>query len=201
MIDYIRGKIDTLTPTDVVVEAAGVGYVMGISLSTYAALQGKEEVKVYVSERISEDAHVLFGFATRGERECFELLISVSGIGGQTARLCLSAFTPAELANTIATENVGRLKAVKGIGPKAAQRIIVELKDKMLNASFAGEAANASSPKGTAGNAEVAEEAVSALTMLGFPTPAARTAVGKAQEEMPSAKVEILVKMALKLMK
>ncbi len=201
MIDYIRGRVDRLTPTDAVVEAFGVGYAMAISLSTYAALQGKDEVKVYVSERISEDAHLLFGFASRGERECFELLVSVSGIGGQTARLCLSAFTPAELAHTIATENVGRLKAVKGIGPKAAQRIIVELKDKMMNASFADASANAGAGQSAPVNSQCAEEAIGALTMLGFPTSAARAAVDKALEAEPQAKVEQIVKAALKLMK
>ncbi len=200
MIDYIRGTVDSLTPTDVVVEAHGVGYAMFISLSTYAAIQGREEVKLYVSESLREDAHLLFGFATRSERECFEMLTSVSGIGGQTARLCLSAFTPAELAAAIAGEDVARIKSVKGIGPKAAQRIIVELKDKMAGASFVG-----GSP-GAAATAPVlvsvaAQEAVSALSMLGFPPAAAKAAVQKAAQEDSDAKVEKLVKAALALMK
>ncbi len=200
MIDYIRGTIDRLTPTDVVVEAAGVGYAMFISLSTYAALQGKEEVKVYVSESIREDAHLLFGFATREERTCFEMLTSVSGIGGQTARLCLSAFTPKELAAAIAAEDARRITSVKGIGPKAAQRIIVELKDKMAESPFAG-TSDVAAGKVAVQSSEAAEEALSALTMLGFPAAAARAAVNKAVEEQPDAKVEAIVKAALKLIK
>ena len=131
MIEYIRGIIDELTPTEAVLEANGVGYKLAISLNTYSALQGKNGARLYAYESIREDAYQLFGFATKREREIFELLISISGVGGQTARTILSAYSPAELASIISNEQANMLKSVKGIGPKAAQRIIVELKDKI----------------------------------------------------------------------
>ena len=136
MIEYIRGIVDEVTPTQAVIEASGVGYALSISLNTYTAIQNKKEARLFVYEVIREDAYLLFGFATRIERDLFALLLSVSGVGGQTARMILSAFTPADLANIVQTEDARSLKSVKGIGPKAAQRIIVELKDKMT--SFMG---------------------------------------------------------------
>ena len=131
MIEYIRGTIAELTPTQAVIDCGGVGYGLSISLNTYSAIQGQREARLYVYESIREDAYQLFGFASRQERELFLLLISVASIGGQTARTVLSAFTPAELAAAIRSENERMLRSVKGIGPKAAQRIIVELKDKI----------------------------------------------------------------------
>ena len=141
MIEYIKGTVDEITPTKAILEASGIGYALNISLNTYTAIQNKKEAKLYVYEVIREDAYLLFGFATRIERDLFELLLGVSGIGGQTARMVLSAFTPADLANIVQTEDVRSLKGVKGIGPKAAQRIIVDLKDK--GGSFIGTSGSA----------------------------------------------------------
>ena len=131
MIAYIKGIIGELIPTEVVIEAAGVGYGLTISLNTFANLQGKESAKVYVKEVIREDAHDLYGFSSKQERTLFEALTSVNGIGGQTARMVLSAFTPAELAEVIQSEQTAMLKSVKGIGPKAAARIVLDLRDKV----------------------------------------------------------------------
>src|SRR5574344_1392897 len=132
MIEYIKGELTELTPALATIEAAGVGFGLNISLITYTAIQGKKDVKLYVYEAIREDAHLLYGFATKQERELFTLLVSVNGVGGQTARMILSAFTPAELAGIIQNEDVRSLKSVKGIGPKAAQRIILDLRDKVM---------------------------------------------------------------------
>ena len=174
MIEYIRGIVDELAPTQGVLEAAGVGYALGISLNTYTAIQGKQQVRLFVYEYIREDAWQLYGFATRAERELFMLLINVQGIGCQTARMILSAFTPADLAGIVQAEDVRTLKSVKGIGPKAAGRIVMDLKDKMM--SFMGE-----SSMGDGGSASMTvvpamvDEAVQALTVLGFsPAPAQR---------------------------
>ncbi|MBQ2045097.1 MAG: Holliday junction branch migration protein RuvA, partial [Bacteroidaceae bacterium] len=168
MIEYLRGRLSELTPAMAVVDCGGVGYGVNISLNTYAALQGKDEVKVWIYEAIREDAFQLWGFSTRAERSLFMLLISVSGIGAGTARMILSAMTTAELCNVISEGNDKMLKQIKGIGPKAAQRIIVDLRDKIgslgIDASVAPSASSAASP---GVNAEVLEEAVSALTMLG----------------------------------
>ena len=131
MIEYIKGELTEVTPAYAVVEAHGVGYGMNISLNTYSGIQNKKDVKLYVFESIREDAHVLFGFANRQEREMFLLLITVSGVGANTARMILSAMSPAELCNVIATGNEKLLKTVKGIGLRTAQRIIVDLKDKL----------------------------------------------------------------------
>ena len=163
MIEFIRGNIDDITPTKAVIEANGVGYALNISLNTYTAIQSNKDAKLYVFEVIREDAYTLFGFATHLERDLFELLISVSGVGGQTARMILSAFTPADLANIVQTEDVRSLKSVKGIGPKAAQRIIVDLKDKMTNFIGSSESSGNTSPEVKA-NSPIIEEAVQALT-------------------------------------
>ncbi len=198
MIEYIKGKVDELTPTQAVIEAGGVGYLLFISLNTYSAIQGKAESKLYAYEAIREDAHLLYGFSTKEERELFLLLISVSGVGGQTARMILSAFTPAELTHAIRNEDTRALKSVKGIGPKAAQRIIVDLKDKMkiVGADITG---GSSSPTG--GNAlhSGAEEAVAALTMLGFPPAPTQKVVLQIVKEQPELPVEQIVKLALKM--
>ena len=136
MIEYLKGILDELTPTEATIECGGVGYLCNISLNTYSAVQGKGEVRMFVHEAIREDSWTLYGFATKQERELFKMLISVSGIGGNTARTMLSAFTPSELCDIITNGNDKLLKTVKGLGAKTAQRIIVELRDKV--AAFGG---------------------------------------------------------------
>lgn len=199
MIEYVKGQVAELTPAIAVIECHGVGYCLNISLNTYSALQGKQEAKLYVYEAIREDAHVLFGFATRQERALFLLLISVSGIGGNTARMILSALTPVELINVISSGNDKLLKTVKGIGLKTAQRIIVDLKDKIATVEIGGNTGlttRVTSP--LAQNSEVMEEAVAALTMLGFPpAPSQKVALAILKEE-PDAPVERVIKLALK---
>ena len=197
MIEYVRGELAELTPAMAVVDCNGVGYAANISLNTYAAIQGKKECKLYIHEAIREDAYVLFGFADKQERELFLLLISVSGIGGNTARMILSALSPSELINVISNENANLLKSVKGIGLKTAQRIIVELKDKMKTGSVAAATAGMSTlitPEST----QVQDEAVSALTMLGFPQAASQKVVLAILKEDPDAQVEQVIKLALK---
>lgn len=200
MIEYIRGIVDELTPTQAIIEAkSGVGYALSISLNTYTAIQNKNEVRLFVYEVIREDAYLLFGFATRIERELFELLIGISGVGGQTARMVLSAFTPADLANIVQSEDVRSLKSVRGIGPKAAQRIIVELKDKMTNFMGTG---NAAAADGT--NVQVAspvvDEAVQALAVLGFSLAPTQKVVMQIVKDDPSIPVEGIIKKALKML-
>lgn len=177
-----------------------MGYAANISLNTYSAIQGKKTCKLYVYEAIREDAYVLYGFADRQERDIFLLLISVSGIGGNTARMILSALSPSELVNVISTENANLLKTVKGIGLKTAQRVIVDLKDKvktmgMAPADGAGGLGGALLP---AANAEVQEEAVAALTMLGFAAAPSQKVVLAILKEEPDAPVEKVIKLALK---
>ena len=199
MIEYIRGTIAELTPTQAVIDCGGVGYGLSISLNTYSAIQGQREARLYVYESIREDAYQLFGFASRQERELFLLLISVASIGGQTARTVLSAFTPAELAAAIRSENERMLRSVKGIGPKAAQRIIVELKDKIPLAL--GETTD-TAPASTAAvaNTEIVEEAVAALTMLGFPPAPSQKTVLAIVKDSPTLAVEQIIKQALKML-
>ncbi|MBQ5818748.1 MAG: Holliday junction branch migration protein RuvA [Bacteroides sp.] len=196
MIEYVRGELAELTPALAVIDCNGVGYAANISLNTYAAIQGKKACKLYIHEAIREDAHVLFGFADKQERELFLLLISVSGIGGNTARMILSALSPSELVNVISNENANLLKSVKGIGLKTAQRIIVELKDKLKTGTVAASAgiSSLSSPA----NAQIQDEAVSALTMLGFPQAASQKVVLAILKEEPDAQVEKVIKLALK---
>jgi Holliday junction DNA helicase RuvA len=199
MIEYIRGELTELTPAQAVVEAGCVGYGLGISLNTYSAIRGKKEVKLFVYEAIREDAYVLFGFATKQERLLFLLLISVPGIGANTARMILSEMTPAELCNVISTGNDKLLKGVKGIGLKTAQRIIVDLKDKILSSGVA-QSVPANGSVSTVNN-KVTDEAVSALTMLGFAPAASQKVVIAILTETPDAPVEMVVKMALKQIK
>lgn len=203
MIDYIKGKIDSLTPASTVIEAYGVGYAMAISANTYTALQNikKDEIaKLYVFEAFRQDAAImLFGFASKDERELFELLIGVSGVGGQTARAILSAFTPSELSAIIQQEDVKMLKAVKGIGPKAAQRIIVDLKDKVASVDTQANTA-ITSDSGTAINKEIVNEAIGALTILGFPPAMSHKAVISILKEDANLGVEQVIKKALKML-
>lgn len=194
MIEYLRGELTELTPTTAIIECCGVGYETSITLNTYSALQGKKDVKLYIYEVIREDAHLLFGFCNKQERELFLLLISVSGIGGNTARTILSAFTVTELCEAIATGNEVAIKGVKGIGLKTAQRLIVDLKDKIKNI---GAEFTAGTTVATVNN-ETAENAISALVMLGFPSAATNKVVQSILKGEPTATVEQVIKLALK---
>lgn len=196
MIEFVKGRIEKLDPAQVVIETAGgVGYLLNISLNTYSAIQNSQEAKLYVNEAIREDAYVLYGFADRRERELFLLLISVPGIGGASARMILSAFSPSELENIISTGDERLLKQVKGIGLKTAQRIIVDLKDKMRVESATASCLSASIDK-TAG--ENIENAVAALTMLGFQQSQSLKTVQSIIKENPDFTVEAIIKEALK---
>ena len=193
MIEYIKGTLEDLTPTQAIIDCSGVGYGLNISLNTYSAIQGKTSVKLYVYEAIREDAYVLYGFVSKSERELFLLLISVSGIGGNTARMILSALSPNELRNVIVNENANILKQVKGIGMKTAQRVIVDLKDKVKL-----ESGNINAGDGALVNNNIQEEAVAALTMLGFAAAASQRVVMNILRESPDATVENVIKLALK---
>ena len=194
MIEYISGEVVELTPASAVVETAGgVGYFLNISLGTFSSLKQGEKARLYVYEAIREDAYVLYGFKGRKERELFQLLISVSGVGPNTARMILSSLSPEELEQVVATENVSLLKAVKGIGAKTAQRIIVDLKDKIKST---GSPLVNSMPKVS----EVYEEAIAALSMLGFAPQASQKAVQKLLQDTPSIRVEEVIKQALKML-
>lgn len=200
MIEYLRGELTEIEPTYAVIECNGIGYGLNISLNTFSAIQGKGSCKLYVYESIREDAYVLYGFVSKEERELFLLLISVSGIGGNTARMMLSALSAQELVNAISSEDANALKNVKGIGLKTAQRIIVELKDKMKNIGLLPDGSVATTKSSTAVNSKVAEEAIAALTMLGFaPTPSQK-AVNSILKSDPEASVETVVKTALKML-
>ena len=196
MIEYIRGELVEITPAMAVIDCNGIGYGIHISLNTYSAIQGKKSVKLYIYEAIREDAHVLFGFSTKQERELFLLLISVSGIGGNTARMILSALSPAELCNVISSGNEKLLKGVKGIGLKTAQRIIVDLKDKI--ATTGGETVSGSTATLSPAHSEVYDEAIAALTMLGFAQAPSQKVVTAILKEEPDLTVEKVIKLALK---
>ena len=197
MIDYISGKIAELTPTRVVLDNSGIGYAIEISLQTYAALESQKEAKVYIYHHIqsSSDVELFYGFSSKDERSIFELLIRVSGVGVNTARVILSSFSADELREAILSENVAAIKSVKGIGLKTAQRMVLELKDKIS--------------KGEGGVSEVllvsdrnavAEEAAAALQMLGFSKPNISKAIQKIVSSNPNIKVEELIKQALQML-
>ena len=196
MIEYVKGELAELSPATAIIDCNGLGYAVNISLNTYSAIQGKNTCKLYIYEAIREDAYVLYGFADKQERELFLLLISVSGIGGNTARMILSALSPSELVNVISTENANLLKTVKGIGLKTAQRVIVDLKDKIKTA--APVAGGGQSTLLSAMNTEIQEEAVAALTMLGFAAAPSQKVVLAILKEEPDAAVEQVIKLALK---
>ena len=215
MIEYVRGELAELSPATAVIDCNGVGYAANISLNTYSAIQGKKTCKLFIYEAIREDAYVLYGFSTRQERalflllisvsgiggntEIFLLLISVSGIGGNTARMILSALSPSELVSVISAENANLLKTVKGIGLKTAQRLIVELKDKIKTVGMAAVGGTTSAGMLLqSANAEVQEEAVAALTMLGFAAAPSQKVVLAVLKEEPEAPVEKVIKLALK---
>lgn len=207
MIEYIKGELTELTPAMAVVEAGGVGYGLNISLVTYSAIQGRKDVKLYVHEQLvaggRDDSFTLYGFSTREERELYRMLLSVNGVGANTARMILSAMSPVELCNAIASGDERLLKSVKGIGPKAAQRIILELKDKIVQSGIAEElhVPTPTAVQNAGINKEVRDEAVGALTMLGFsPAPTAK-AVNEILRSNPDMTVEQVVKQALKMIK
>lgn len=190
MYEYIKGKVEELSPAMAVIEASQIGYAINISLNTYAALEGKAEAKLYIYEAIREDAFVLYGFSEKSERELFLLLISVSGVGANTARMILSSFSVDELQAIISGENVNQLKAVKGIGLKTAQRIIVDLKDKVgKETSPIGSQIQANNNR---------EEALTALVLLGFNRSASAKVVDKIIAAEPNISLEKIIKDALK---
>jgi Holliday junction DNA helicase RuvA len=200
MIEYIKGELTDLTPALATIEAAGVGYGLNISLNTFSAIQGKKEVKLYVYEAIREDAYVLYGFINKKEREMFLLLITVNGVGANTARMMLSGMSVSELCNAISTGNARLIQSIKGIGKMTAQRIIVDLRDKIVSLGIADEIPAGGAVQAPVNNA-VRDEAVSALTMLGFaPAPSQKVVVAILQEQ-PDAPVEQVVKLALKQIK
>ena len=201
MIDYIKGELTELTPALATVEAAGVGYGLNISLNTFSAIQGKKEVKLYVHEAIREDAYVLFGFVNKKEREMFELLITVNGVGANTARMMLSGMSVSELCNAISTGNARLIQNIKGIGKMTAQRIIVDLKDKIVALGIADQTVPDPAYSGGEAAAVVKEEAVSALTMLGFSPAPTQKVVMQILKEQPDLPVEQVVKLALKQIK
>lgn len=215
MIEYIKGTLTELTPTNAVVEAAGVGYSIAITLPTYSALIGKEAngdaalngangengemVKLFITEVIREDAHELYGFVVRAERQLFELLTTVSGVGAATARMIMSAFSAEELRMLIATGNSKGMAKVKGLGPKTAQRIIVDLKDKALKLDLGGDPTELPMLEVEV-DTGLKAEAISALTMLGFAAAASGKAVDKILKAEPSLAVEGVIRKALTML-
>lgn len=206
MIEYIKGTLAELSPALAVVEAYGVGYALNISLTTYTKIQGLKDVKLFVHEQLTtggrDDSFTLYGFATKQERELYRMLISVSGVGANTARMMLSSLTPTELCNAIANGDEKIIKSVKGIGLKTAQRVILDLKDKIVSTGIAEELHVAKQHSaGPSVNTAVKDEAVSALTMLGFsPAPSAKVVV-EILTAQPDLQVEMVVKEALKRIK
>jgi holliday junction DNA helicase RuvA len=191
MIDYIKGNVTQVTPTFVTLETGGIGYFINISLTTFSKLEGKTEFKMLIHEIIREDTHQLFGFADTEERDIFRSLISVTGVGANTARMMLSSLNPPEIESAILASNVGILKSVKGIGLKTAERIIVDLKDKLGKHAGSGEIfAFADNTR--------REEALSALVMLGFAKSAVSKVLDKIVREEKNLTVEDMIKRALK---
>lgn len=204
MIEYIKGELVELTPAQAIIETGGVGYALSISLNTYTALQGQKTAKLLVHEALvaggRDDSYTLYGFSTQQERQLYRLLISVSGVGTNSARMILSAMSTAELCNVISAGNDRMLKTVKGIGAKTAQRIIVDLKDKILASGIAQELPATAGVVDSVDN-NVKEEAVGALTMLGFAPAASAKVVVEILTEQPQLPVEQVVKIALKRIK
>ena len=197
MIEYISGSIADLSPTRIVIDNHGMGYGLEISLQTYESLRDKKEAKVFVFTTVNQrDAtEVMYGFATKDERELFELIVGISGIGAASARMILSAMTADEFREAIISENINKIKSIKGIGLKSAQRMILELKDKIVKGEGAG-----TDIIFKADNSSDIEEATSALTMLGFSKPNVNKAIQAVIKKNPTAKVEDIIKAALKML-
>ncbi len=193
MYEYISGKVAESSPAHVVIDVNGIGYLLQISLNTFSRLEGKTEAQLFIHENIREDTFALFGFADPSERDLFRHLISVSGIGANTARMMLSSLSPEELRGAILTDNVNVIKGVKGIGAKTAQRVIVDLKDKLGKEPVDQKIF-------TSQDNTIREEALSALVMLGFAKPGAQKAIDKLLAQSPLLKVEEVIKQALKIM-
>lgn len=195
MIDYIKGTVAELTPTDLVLEAGGIGYHILISLQTFEQLKAKESALAYIHHYLREDDEQYYGFATKDERELFRLLISVTGIGAGTARMMLSSLTADEIRQAILSEDVNRIKSIKGIGAKSAQRVILELKDKIVKGAGADNSETTIFAK--ADNAATVDEATTALVMLGFSKANIAKVISAILKENPAAKVEEIIKAAL----
>lgn len=198
MIDYIKGKISELTPTRIVLENAGIGYAMEISLQTYSAMENKTEGTIFVQKQVNprDGSDIDYGFATQDERALFQLITGVSGMGAASARMVLSSMSSDEFQKAILAEDINRIKSVKGIGLKTAQRLILELKDKISK----GEAEGAPTELFRVVDSQAVEEASQALVMLGFNKPAVSKAVQKILEKKPDAKVEEIIKAALQML-
>ncbi len=192
MYEYINGKIAGLTPTNAIIEAGSIGYFIHISLNTYSAINGQQSVKLFLHQVVRDDAHLLYGFADAGERELFRLLISVTGIGSSTALMMLSSLTPDEIKKAILEENVNLLKSIKGIGAKTAQRVIIDLKDKI------GKQPASDQILMTGQDNTIRDEALSALVMLGFARKNVEKELDKILKSNPGITVEQTIKMALK---
>ena len=193
MIDYIKGHITECTPAEIIIECGGIGYSCLVSLQTFEALQGKGDATIYIHHYLREDEELFYGFATKDERELFRLLVSVSGIGVNSARMMLSSLTSDEIRNAIIGEDVHKIKSVKGIGLKSAQRLILELKDKIVKGGGTDNSALFVAETST-----IADEATTALVMLGFTKAAITKVLPGILKDNPTAKVEDLIKAALK---
>lgn len=193
MIDYIKGKIIELTPTYTVVECCGIGYMIQISLQTFSAMENKSDITIYIHHYLREDDEQFYGFASKDERELFRLLIGVSGIGVATAQMMLSSMSSDEIRNAIISEDINRIKSIKGIGLKTAQRLILELKDKIVKGGGADSPVIFQSA-----NSAIAEEATTALVLLGFTKANVNKAVSAVLKETPDATIEQIIKLALK---
>ena len=195
MIDYIKGRIEEINPTEITIETYGIGYHILISLQTYEGLNGKEEAKVYIHHYLREDEELYYGFATKDERELFRLLIGVSGIGASTARMMLSSLTAEEIRNAILAEDINKIKSIKGIGLKSAQRLILELKDKVAKSDEFNTSGIFAKIVNTS-----AEEAGTALIMLGFNKSNVNKAIQTVLKNNPAASVEEIIKQSLKIL-
>ena len=191
MITYIQGRLVEKNPTDVVIDCNGIGYLVHISLNTFSQIPDQENIKLYTYLQIKEDAHSLFGFSSLAEREIFKLLISVSGIGSSIARTMLSSLTPKQVGESIAIGDVATIQSIKGIGAKTAQRVILDLKDKVLKIYDIDEVSLVK-------NNTFKDEALSALEVLGFARKQAEKAIDKILTTQPEATVEAIIKLALK---